>query len=139
MSRWPFRPNMRFCCTVSHGNTEPCCEMRIPFEFGFVLAWPSITTEPVSGLTKPATMFMSVVLPQPDGPTIATSSPSSTSKLTSRTTSSSPVFETKLLRTFLTSILVGIAPLDPLQPLERSEEHTSELQSQSNLVCRLLL
>src|SRR5688572_32060447 len=26
-----------------------------------------------------------------------------------------------------------------LRPLERSEEHTSELQSQSNLVCRLLL
>src|SRR2546430_11786016 len=26
-----------------------------------------------------------------------------------------------------------------LQPGERSEEHTSELQSQSNLVCRLLL
>src|SRR2546430_12802049 len=25
------------------------------------------------------------------------------------------------------------------QPSERSEEHTSELQSQSNLVCRLLL
>src|SRR2546430_3015549 len=25
------------------------------------------------------------------------------------------------------------------KPLERSEEHTSELQSQSNLVCRLLL
>src|SRR2546430_6800936 len=27
----------------------------------------------------------------------------------------------------------------PLEPLYRSEEHTSELQSQSNLVCRLLL
>src|SRR2546430_4845458 len=26
-----------------------------------------------------------------------------------------------------------------LSPAERSEEHTSELQSQSNLVCRLLL
>src|SRR2546430_12655031 len=26
-----------------------------------------------------------------------------------------------------------------LDPLQRSEEHTSELQSQSNLVCRLLL
>src|SRR5256886_15511502 len=25
------------------------------------------------------------------------------------------------------------------EPLQRSEEHTSELQSQSNLVCRLLL
>src|SRR5688572_31167545 len=27
----------------------------------------------------------------------------------------------------------------PSGPMERSEEHTSELQSQSNLVCRLLL
>src|SRR2546427_9224686 len=27
----------------------------------------------------------------------------------------------------------------PIAPAERSEEHTSELQSQSNLVCRLLL
>src|SRR2546430_12414439 len=32
------------------------------------------------------------------------------------------------------------AVLDPTQPQNpRSEEHTSELQSQSNLVCRLLL
>src|SRR5205085_10158941 len=30
-------------------------------------------------------------------------------------------------------------PLRRLPPLSRSEEHTSELQSQSNLVCRLLL
>src|SRR2546430_16197431 len=29
--------------------------------------------------------------------------------------------------------------LDQVGPLTRSEEHTSELQSQSNLVCRLLL
>src|SRR2546430_5740261 len=29
--------------------------------------------------------------------------------------------------------------LATLEPEERSEEHTSELQSQSNLVCRLLL
>src|SRR2546430_11329096 len=29
--------------------------------------------------------------------------------------------------------------LEPHQARERSEEHTSELQSQSNLVCRLLL
>src|SRR2546430_5567032 len=28
---------------------------------------------------------------------------------------------------------------NPERPLPRSEEHTSELQSQSNLVCRLLL
>src|SRR6266853_5101454 len=35
------------------------------------------------------------------------------------------------------------APVPPLPPVQwrrgRSEEHTSELQSQSNLVCRLLL
>src|SRR5205085_7346114 len=30
-------------------------------------------------------------------------------------------------------------PEDPLEEVQRSEEHTSELQSQSNLVCRLLL
>src|SRR5438034_7211093 len=29
--------------------------------------------------------------------------------------------------------------LDPFQPIIRSEEHTSELQSHSDLVCRLLL
>src|SRR2546430_6959327 len=33
----------------------------------------------------------------------------------------------------------GTSPLNIALPLARSEEHTSELQSQSNLVCRLLL
>src|SRR2546430_10832606 len=32
-----------------------------------------------------------------------------------------------------------ISGTPPVAPTERSEEHTSELQSQSNLVCRLLL
>src|SRR5688572_31647230 len=32
----------------------------------------------------------------------------------------------------------GVPPALPFMPM-RSEEHTSELQSQSNLVCRLLL
>src|SRR2546427_9438868 len=38
-------------------------------------------------------------------------------------------------------MLAGLAlnPASPLALAERSEEHTSELQSQSNLVCRLLL
>src|SRR5688572_32438745 len=34
---------------------------------------------------------------------------------------------------------VPIPPISALNELLRSEEHTSELQSQSNLVCRLLL
>src|SRR2546427_9282720 len=46
--------------------------------------------------------------------------------------SSPPVVRTHPVR------LVVAAPGGCAQP-ERSEEHTSELQSQSNLVCRLLL
>src|SRR2546430_6530695 len=37
------------------------------------------------------------------------------------------------------NLVVGLAALSGRQVAERSEEHTSELQSQSNLVCRLLL
>src|SRR5256886_12480534 len=33
----------------------------------------------------------------------------------------------------------GVTELETLKSWTRSEEHTSELQSQSNLVCRLLL
>src|SRR2546427_6755802 len=48
----------------------------------------------------------------------------------------------------LPMVVLGVRPevigqaVDPLgeqRDLDRSEEHTSELQSQSNLVCRLLL
>src|SRR2546430_13684410 len=35
--------------------------------------------------------------------------------------------------------LVGRVGVEHAGPVARSEEHTSELQSQSNLVCRLLL
>src|SRR5690242_21061688 len=35
--------------------------------------------------------------------------------------------------------LLGLLPGPVLQPKQRSEEHTSELQSHVNLVCRLLL
>src|SRR3989475_8507464 len=43
-----------------------------------------------------------------------------------------------LLRRDGVMAMVGV-PAKPLQVQARSEEHTSELQSQSNLVCRLLL
>src|SRR5207253_6732405 len=33
----------------------------------------------------------------------------------------------------------GVAPATPRKKTERSEEHTSELQSRGHLVCRLLL
>src|SRR2546430_2899250 len=61
------------------------------------------------------------------GPSSATVSPSRTSRLTpSKTTLSRKRLE--MLRSSIIS-----------RSAARSEEHTSELQSQSNLVCRLLL
>src|SRR5690606_41319252 len=39
----------------------------------------------------------------------------------------------------LADLEVEVSVLTPPQPFPRSEEHTSELQSRENLVCRLLL
>src|SRR6185312_2412021 len=115
----PLRPNMRFSRTVSHGNTDPSCEIRMPRESGRERGLPSIVTEPASGGMTPAMMFMSVVLPQPEGPTIAMNSLSRTEKLTSATTGSGPLSEGKLFDSPRTSILVRIAPPHPLHPLEQ--------------------
>src|SRR2546427_8919152 len=40
---------------------------------------------------------------------------------------------------FMRFRVAPIATVEIVTPTKRSEEHTSELQSQSNLVCRLLL
>src|SRR2546430_7601537 len=45
----------------------------------------------------------------------------------------------KIFHPFDTDTTMGIAAIFMLVGFLRSEEHTSELQSQSNLVCRLLL
>src|SRR2546427_4041428 len=46
----------------------------------------------------------------------------------------------KVMPTGPVAPVVPVAPSAPVAPwAPRSEEHTSELQSQSNLVCRLLL
>ena len=109
----PLRPNIRFSRTVSHGNTEPCCEIRIPRGSGLQRGTPSMTIAPASGLTKPAIMFMSVVLPQPEGPMMATDSPSRIVKLTSSITARRPWSDSKLLLRPRTSILLCIAPATP--------------------------
>src|SRR5262245_35084034 len=107
--------------------------MRMPFGSGFERVTPSMRTAPVSGCTKPAIMFMSVVLPQPDGPMIATVSPSRTVKVTSSMTTRRPWSYSKLLLRPLTSILLRIAPANPLdafQPphatVERQADHSDD-------------
>src|SRR5215471_5592384 len=128
---------MRFCCTVSHGKTEPACEIRIPRELGLVSGAPSMLTEPRSGLSKPATMFISVDLPQPDGPTIATMSPSPTSKLMPSSTCKVPCSVVKLLpmpstRILVGALLVGIAPPDDFQALEQAHQPVEHQADQAD-------
>src|SRR2546430_13658617 len=51
-----------------------------------------------------------------------------------------PSAGTRSTRMSVTAMLVAwVSIVDDANPTCRSEEHTSELQSQSNLVCRLLL
>src|SRR5688572_19165796 len=110
---------MTFCCTVSHGNTDPCCEIMIPLRLGPGRKTPAILIVPRSAHSKPAMTVSSVDLPHPDGPTIATNSPSRTSKLTSSTTGRVPKL---LLRPSTTICLSDIAPLHRIEPLEQTRE-----------------
>src|SRR2546430_11322223 len=51
-----------------------------------------------------------------------------------------PEHAARLADAYVTMAIGGLRALasNPSRPFRRSEEHTSELQSQSNLVCRLL-
>src|SRR5262245_51487465 len=55
-----------------------------------VMSWPSTTTRPPSGFSKPATTFRSVVLPEPLGPRMVSSSPAAMSRLTLSSATTSP-------------------------------------------------
>src|SRR5258706_11736688 len=69
-------------------------------------------------------------------------SPALTGAKRRRSSPPSPVFDLPPTRFIATASVVcasiEIEPCD-IAPVERSEEHTSELQSLTNLVCRLLL
>src|SRR3954463_4817936 len=114
---------MRFSRTVSHGKTEPYCEMTMPFLLGPDCGAPFTSTRPASGRSKPAMMLSSVDLPHPEGPTIATNSPLATEKLTFSTTGSVALLRTKPLLTASTTILLSdIAPPHRLELLEEAHQ-----------------
>src|SRR4051812_33394667 len=78
-------------------------------------------------------MFISVDLPQPDGPTIARNSPSSTLKLTPSITGSGFWFEKKVLVTPSTTIFLSdIAPLYGLQPFEQARDSVEQQTDRAN-------
>src|SRR5207244_13227455 len=97
---------------------------------------------PNSQLVPYTTLFRSRVdLPEPERPSNATISPifmlRETSLSTGARASPDPVAKTWLTRS--TSRIVAVAVSNIADLLDRSEEHTSELQSPDHLVCRLLL
>ncbi len=52
---------------------------------GPVTGWPSIRIAPLLGMFNPVASFMNVLLPQPEGPTIAMNSPRSICSVMSST------------------------------------------------------
>src|SRR5688572_31937250 len=88
-----------------------------------------IRRPPRSTLFPYTTLFRS----EPDGPSSAVIAPPGAVNDTSRTASNEPN------RLVSCSTTIGVLMCVPSFLRCRSEEHTSELQSQSNLVCRLLL
>ena len=55
-----------------------------------VMSAPSTLTEPPSGVSKPATTFSSVVLPEPLGPRMVSSSPEAMASETPSSATTSP-------------------------------------------------
>src|SRR5260370_26069858 len=55
-----------------------------------VMSWPSITSRPASGVSKPASRRSSVVVPQPELPSRANSSPRSMTRSTPSTAMTAP-------------------------------------------------
>src|SRR5690606_29343697 len=84
-------------------------------------------TAPRSGLTNPAMILSNVDLPHPEGPTMATNSPSRTAKLTSSTTASAP---NPLLRP--STAIFTSADIAPLHDVELFQQARRSVEQQSD-------
>src|SRR6185503_7354978 len=99
-----------------------------------VTACPPMVMEPLSGATRPATIFISVVLPDAEAPTIHTNSPSSTARLMFASTRRDPYsFETS--RKSMNAILSCPEPRlsHPHQPVESESDHADRQNAQKNV------
>src|SRR5215470_2057653 len=94
------RPNSIFCATVLCGNSAWLWNtMPRPRSRGSrsLTTRPSMRISPAVGSSKPAIMRKVVVLPQPDGPTKTTNSPSSITMLRFLTATTGPKTLCRLL------------------------------------------
>src|SRR5256884_9491812 len=127
----PFSASSRLRRTVIQGTQEPRWAIMIPRRLGARTGRPSINTSPRSGCSNPASSLSRVDFPQPDGPTIATNSPTPTLKDISSRADTSPSPAPNLFQTPLTetSAPTGVPPADLLQILQTSHD---EIQQQSD-------
>src|SRR5450631_130620 len=68
-------PNAMLSCTDIQVKSAPCWNTTPRSRPGPVIVLPSSKARPVVGVSNPATMLSSVLLPQPDGPTMVRNSP----------------------------------------------------------------
>ena len=68
-------PKATLSITLIQVKSAPCWNTTPRSGPGAPISLPSSTALPVVGVSKPATMFSSVLLPQPEGPTMVTNSP----------------------------------------------------------------
>ena len=85
--RIPFisRPNITFCLAESQGSNSACWNTMPRWSPQPLTSRPSTVTRPPLAGSSPMATRSAVVLPQPDGPISATTSPSRTVKLTRST------------------------------------------------------
>src|SRR5215471_15845595 len=71
-------PKATLSCTVIQVKSAPCWNTTPRSGPGALIVLPSSVARPLDGASKPATMLSNVLLPQPEGPTIARNSPAPT-------------------------------------------------------------
>src|SRR5471032_914899 len=106
--------------------------MTMPLGLGPCRTAPSMRTSPSLACSKPAMIFISVDLPQPDGPTMATNSPSAMSRLTPPTTGSDTLPDTKFFLIPLTTILASIAPPYRFEAFEQAHGAVEQESDQAD-------
>src|SRR5437016_4451426 len=94
----------------------------MPFGLGPPTGLPSRATAPRSGRSKPAKIFRRVDLPHPEGPMMATNSPSAIVKSMPSRTDREPFRIGYAFHKSLTVILVPIAPPYYVELLEPPHE-----------------
>src|SRR4051794_4131078 len=105
------RPRSMFWRTVFHGNKAKCWNTTARSGPGLLTGLAFTLTVPDVGCSKPATIRRQVVLPQPDGPTMATNSLSAISRLMSWSTFTLALFAPNILFTLSNRIEPTTCPL----------------------------